>query len=343
MWDVVNNTRFKVDRCFTRNMDGAEVWIVAVRATFHIGDNGALTPAEEQQDVCLVPTSFGEPGRSSLRYDLDLVRAKTGTDVIINAHAHAPNGRPLPYVDVGWSVGPVMKSLRVYGDRVWRSGTHGLVPSEPRPFASMPIRYERAWGGPLGKDSSYDPYNPVGTGASAAPGSPVPNCEYRNRPIRSHDQLGPPAGFGPIACNWQPRVSLAGTFDDAWRNERQPLPPKDARDEFFRCAPRDQQIDGFLAGGEVVLLRHLTPEGFAQFRLPRIALGFQTRINTETVSHRGRLYTVIVEPEERQVIMVWQTSLPCHHTLYTLKETIVFEKEWLLHSSQDDLDEEFAE
>ena len=27
--------------------------------------------------------------------------------------------------------------------------------------------------------------------------------------------------------------------------------------------------------------------------------------------------------------MVWQTALPCHHTVYSLKETIVFEKERL--------------
>jgi hypothetical protein len=25
--------------------------------------------------------------------------------------------------------------------------------------------------------------------------------------------------------------------------------------------------------------------------------------------------------------MVWQTAFPCHHTLYTLKGTTVFEKE----------------
>jgi hypothetical protein len=27
--------------------------------------------------------------------------------------------------------------------------------------------------------------------------------------------------------------------------------------------------------------------------------------------------------------MVWQTALPCHNTLYSLEETVVFEKERL--------------
>ena len=329
MWAVTNRTRFKADRCFARDADGAEVWVVAVRGTFSISPDGQVTVTEEQEEISLAPKYFGEPTRSSLRYEMDLVRTKSGTDIVLHARAYAPRGKPTPFVDVGFQVGPVSKTLRVYGDRVWERRLLGLSPSEPTPFVSIPIRYERAWGGTLPDGDARDPSNPVGVGVDAAPGKPVPNVESPDNPIRSPKHEGPPAGFGPIPCDWQPRIKLAGTYDGAWQKDRQPLVPKDFQDAYFRCAPTDQQVDDFLSGGEEVLLRNLTPDGLLRFRLPRIVLGFSTRIAGETTHHRGQLHTVVVEPDDHRVILVWQTSLPCHHTLYTLNNTTVFEKEIL--------------
>jgi hypothetical protein len=341
MWAITNQTRFKAERTFARDADGAEVWVVAVRATFSIASNGQVAVAEKQDDVCLAPKYFGEPGRSSLRYDADLVRTKPGTDVILHAQAYAPYGRPVPFVDVSWTVGSLSKQLRVVGDRVWRnasfnSGSEDLVPSDPQPFLSCPISYERAWGGISPGDNAPDPSNPAGIGADAASGKPVPNVEYPVNPIRSSRHNGPPAGFGPVPCEWQPRLTLAGTYDEIWQNERQPLVPNDFQDSYFRCAPGDQQVMGFLKGGEEAILRNLTPEGLLRFRLPQISLGFSTRIAGGATHHRGQLHTVIIEPEDRRLVMIWQTSLPCHHSLYALRETVVFEKERVLVAVQDE-------
>jgi hypothetical protein len=44
------------------------------------------------------------------------------------------------------------------------------------------------------------------------------------------------------------------------------------------------------------------------------------------VDHRADLHTVILEPDHRRVTLVWQTSLPCHHTLYSLEQTTAYEK-----------------
>jgi len=329
MWAVTNQTRFKAERSFVRDRDGAEIWLVAVRATFSVLPDGTVVLAEEQQDVCLVPQFFGEPTASSLRYDGDLVRTKSGTDVVLHAHAHAPYGHPVPFAEVGFSVGGLSKQLRVVGDRVWEFGWSSLVPSEPQRFTSMPICYERACGGAIPNSDSRDPSNPVGVGAAATSGGPVPNIELVGNPIESPRHLGLPAGFGPIPCHWQPRLKLAGTYNEAWQQERQPLVPDDFQDAYFRCAPTDQQCDWFLQGGEEVVLRNLTPEGVLCFRLPRVRLGFRTRVDGSSIHHRGDLHTVIIEPAERRLIMVWHTALPCHHTLYTLKETVVFEKEIL--------------
>ena len=330
MWAVTNKTRFTVARTFARDAQGAEIWVVAVRATFSIeseGPDAQVMVAPEQHDVCLSPQYFGEPGQSSLRYDADVVRTKPGTDFVLHAHAHAPGGRPARAVDVAVAVGPMVKRLRVVGDRVWRKGWRAISPSDPEPFISLPIRYERAWGGPLTDIDARDQFNPIGVGADVTPGAPVPNVESVDSPIESSRDAGPPAGFGPIPCDWQPRLKLAGTYDEAWQSERQPLVPADFQDAYFRCAPADQQIDGFLRGGEEVVLHNLTSTGLLRFRLPRVSLGFRTRFGRRAIHHRGQLHTIIIEPEERRLSMVWQSALPCHHTLYELKDTLIVEKQ----------------
>jgi hypothetical protein len=267
--------------------------------------------AEEQDDVAVAPRYFGEPDTSSLRYDTDLVRTKSGTDVLVHGCARAPDERPAGCVESGWTVGPLSKQVRVFGDWVWRKTWSGISPSEPRPFVSLPIRYERAWGGPLGVGGARDAANPIGVGADPSPGKPVPNIEHPGKPIHSPRHRDPPASFGPVPGHWQPRARLAGTYDSAWQEQRKPLVPNDFHDSYFRCAPADQQLDDFLEGGEEVVLRNLTPEGTMRFRLPRITLAFRTSIAGGSEQHRGQLHT----------------ALPCHHTLYTLAQTIVYEKE----------------
>ncbi len=337
MWAINNRTRFEAGRAFARDADGAEIWIVALRATFSFDREGRVSIAENQQRVCVAPIYFNAPTDSSLRYDMDIVRSKPGTDIIVHAHAHTPDGKPAPHVDVAWTVGPLSKALRVFGDRVWELRSSTLMPSEPTPFVKFPIRYEHAWGGWMPQGDVRDSMNPVGVGRVAAPGKPVPNCEHPDNPIRSSLYKGHPAGFGPIPYHWQPRVALAGTYDDTWKRTRQPLIPNDFQDAYLRCAPVDQQVNGFLTGGEDVVLRNLTPDGIVRFRLPRIGLGFTTRIGGENVHHAHAMHTVIIEPEDRQIILVWQTSLPCHHTLYTLEETTIFEKELLFRESSTQL------
>lgn len=329
MWAVRNDTDFAVERGFARDRDGSEIWLVAVRATFQILPGGGLELAPEQDPVVLAPQFTGEPPRASLRYDGDLVRTKAGTDVILHGNAHAPANRPVATVEASLRLGTLHKRLNVHGDRVWERAAGGLVPSKPEPFLTRPIAYEFAHGGPLGDtpEAGLDPMNPAGIGRINQEGEPVPAVESPEAPVLAVNSTAPPAGFGPIASHWQPRAKLAGTYDAAWQESRQPLLPADFNDDFYRCAPPDQQVQGFLQGGEEVALGNLTPSGMLRFQLPRVSLGFRTRIDGGTTHHRGQLHTVIIEPEELRLILVWQTALPCHHTLYSLKETIVFEKQ----------------
>lgn len=336
MWALSNQTPFAAERAFVRDHDGAEIWLVAIRATFTLGDDGQVSIAEEQSPVVMVPQYEGDPSTTPLRHESDLVRMKMATDVIVLGSAHAPAGTTVEQLAVRLQVGPIDKQVVLRGDTLVREGTFGArQASMPQRFERLPISYARAYGGiePAqdGKTPHWERRNPIGVGVDSRVGQALPGQHYPSeqpspgRPIT-------PASFGPIPASWEPRVSFAGTYDDRWKRERQPLVPSDFDDRYFQCTPTDQQVPGYLRGGEEVTLTHFTPSGILRFALPRHSFGFRTRIAGATTHHRANLHTVIIEPDERRLTMVWHTSLPCHHTLYTLKETTVFEKRRLERS-----------
>ena len=182
-------------------------------------------------------------------------------------------------------------------------------------FDSMPIQYERAYGGwdrtPADpNDYRLDSRNPVGTGfasrSDSCIGMRLPNIEYPDQLISSWKDRPPPAGLNAVECHWSPRRELAGTYDDKWRKSRFPLLAEHSNPKYHNCAPADQQVQRYFRGGEVVELTNLSPSGRLAFQLPKIYPFFQTRFGRERVEHRAQLCTVIVEPEIPRVIMAWQ-------------------------------------
>src|SRR5262249_2144230 len=149
------------------------------------------------------------------------------------------------------TIGPLRKKLRVLGDRVWKAGFLGPKLGDPQPFSQMPLIYERTFGGQHGDPPQSDPRNPVGRGfvtrKADLPDTLAPNIEDPSDKTR-------PAGLGPIAPNWSPRCDRAGPYDAAWHEQRKPLVPADFDDRFFQAAPDDQQVPGYLSGGEEVEL-----------------------------------------------------------------------------------------
>ena len=325
MWQVENTTPFAVAGNWTRDRDGAEVWLIAVRCLFDIHSNGATSISEKQEDPVLGPVFSGEPALSSLISDSDFHLTKPTTDIVLHGHAYAPEGGLATQVDVLMRVGGVRKTLRIFGDRQYERRLGGLGPSGPQPFAKIPIVYERARGGrqreapERSEHVRLDKRNPAGRGFEARLGDAVANIE-------APEATGAdgPLGFGPIAPHWSPRVELAGTYDAGWRRRRMPLFPDDLDDRFFLCSPADQRPREHLRGGEEVELRNLTPTGSMRFCLPRVAFRCETRLRgKQAVVHRGAIHSVILEPDRSQVAMVWQSALRIHADVHRLEETHV--------------------
>lgn len=314
MWRVKNRTAYAAERNWTRDKDGVHWWLVAVNATFDIAPGGRLKLADEQLPLVLAPEYFGEPGRSSLRYDSALLWAKPGTDVLIHAHAHAPQGRPAPTVPVSLHIERLHKELLVHGERLYDSSWRSVTMTRPQPFTTRPIRYEFAFGGsdlsdPDTKQHRIDERNPIGRGfarrTAHVAGKLAHAVEY---PRGDPAEMGP-AGFGPIDSSWMPRRKLAGTYDVRWEQTKKPLLPDDFDPAFALSAPMDQRLEKPLVGGERVELLNMTPDGVLRFELPRISLGFTTRIGKRREQHDSRMVTVVVEPEEMRLSLVWQSVL----------------------------------
>ncbi|MFE8601639.1 DUF2169 family type VI secretion system accessory protein [Archangium violaceum] len=314
MWGLKNRTVYAAERNWTRDKDGVHWWLVAVKATFDIDPGGLLLLADEQPPPVLVPEYFGEPGRSSLRYDSELLAAKPATDVLVLAHAHAPHGRPAPTVPVSLRIERLHKELLVHGERIYDLGWHNVTATRPQPFTTRPIRYEFAFGGgdssdPDPKQHRIDERNPIGRGfarrTAHVAGRQAHAIDY---PSGDPAERGP-AGFGPIDSAWLPRRKLAGTYDTRWEQTKKPLLPDDFDPAFALSAPMDQRLKAPLVGGERVELLNMTPDGVLRFELPRISLGFTTRIGTRREQHGSRMVTVLVEPEERRLSLVWQSVL----------------------------------
>lgn len=310
MWAVINKTPYGAERNWTRDKAGVHWWIVAVKATYQIGPSGQLTLADEQTPPVLAPEYAGDPGVSSLRYDSDLLAVKTTTDINVVGSAHAPGGRPASMVPVSLRAGKVDKQLIVYGDRIYYDG----APTSPRAFTKKPIQYEHAFGGsdlsdPDPRNHRIDERNPIGRGFAVRPaslqGKPAHTIEY----ARGNPAEKGPAGFGPIDPGWLPRRKLAGTYDAKWEKSKKPLLPDDYQPAFGQSSPPDQRPDKPLLPGERVELRNLTPDGILRFEIPRVTLKFTTHISKRKEPSPPVLTTLLLEPDQNRVAVVWQSAL----------------------------------
>ena len=150
----------------------------------------------------------------------------------------------------------------------------------------------------------------------------------RDHQIPARQNRPAPVGTGFIGKHWEPRRRYAGTCDQNYVDTRLPLYPLDFDTRFFLGASRDLVCTPHLRGGEPVEIRGMTPSGHLAFTLPRVVLGFQTRLNGAWVDHRATLGSVVIEPGVPRVMLTWHTALPCHRQTFGLERTRIYEKRW---------------
>lgn len=330
MLDIINRTPFEVGLFPGLDREGYDEATVLVKGTFDL--RGSV--AGEQVAVRHGEQFYGDPARSSVRYECDTSPAKKGTDVILVGHAHAR--RKAPLLEVSLAVGRIRKVARVTGDRVWYRGIGGFEASSPAPFEQMPLTWERAFGGsdtsdPDPSKHAFELQNPVGRGLSAEArgerieGLALPNIEDPRALMEAPRDRPPPMGFGFVARSWQPRLSLAGTWDEAWRAERCPLLPRDFDPRFHSGAPADQIAEPHLRGGEPIAVVNASPKGDIRLDLPSREVSVNVRLKGRDEAHRALLDTVLIEPDEGRLVLSYRATFRCARAFLFLDRVTVTE------------------
>jgi hypothetical protein len=139
----------------------------------------------------------------------------------------------------------------------------------------------------------------------------LPNLEDPEQPLQRFGQVIAPAGFGFVSPHWQPRASLAGTYDEAWSQKRKPLLPKDFNRRFFNAASPGLVAPGFLRGGDLVSLVGVSSLGRLSFALPRVVPKATVELaGDDDVHPELNLDTVILDTDEHRAFLLWRGSVP---------------------------------
>jgi hypothetical protein len=308
-----NKTPFKAGIAVLPDQHGVDSLIIILKATFLL--NGKVNVQEKQLPLNYEDEYWGEPGQSSLKYASEMHLPKQATDIALVGHAQAPDRRPVHELSVMLSAGNLKKSMRVFGDRWWRSAK----PTSPRPFEAMPLIYERAFGGfhEFKNKMFFEPRNPVGCGFAGKRKKrefnkrPLPNLEDPRKLISRLGDCPPPAGFGFIAPAWQPRKDYAGTYDEKWQKNRAPYLPTDFDSRFFNAAHPELVSTGYFKGGEPIEAVNVSPRGRLSFKLPICQMEASVSVAGAEENPPLNLETVLIEPDELRFTMLWRGILAC--------------------------------
>jgi hypothetical protein len=229
---------------------------VACKATFDIAPD-ELRLSVAQEAINEHDNHWDDDAERSVYSPGDLVPFKRHVDVTLVGNAFSPRRRPVRSLVARLSIGRVVKAIEVFGERAWTPAG----PSEPLPFATMALRYERAAGGP-------ETQNPVGVPPESAQ---LPNLAPEGFGVPKRSEAIPPVGYGPVAADWLPRRRLLERGGKAIPAPFQQNPIYgEIEPAYFNCAPADQQLDELFPQQEIVL-EHLHPEhALLRTRLPGV-------------------------------------------------------------------------
>jgi hypothetical protein len=243
-------------------------------------------------------------------YPSDFSLFKVRADVTLAGRAYAPGGAA-KVMEVLFRFGDAengfVRRVLVFGARRWEKGLAAHRPSAPEPWDQMPLRPERAFGGPR-----FGP-NPAGIGfpdPMRGPRglSPLPNLEDPSYRLRTPNQTPPPAFFSPIPLAWKERWASRGRSRSPW-----PCLPEELDWTHFQSAPRPQQL-AFLRGDEPFAISGVHPQrSILEGALP----GIRARCFAAWAADHGGAFeevalyldTVVFEVDRRTLSVVFRGTI----------------------------------
>ena len=133
-----------------------------------------------------------------------------------------------------------------------------------------------------------------------------------------------PAGFGCVGRSWAPRVSLTGTYDAHWQEERWPLSPTDFDEHYWNAAPLDQQCDWPNSDCKIetcfLFSPKVAPKGYVNLQLPGHRAFVMARLQNDTpIPLTAHIDTILLDTEKQQLEVVWRCRIKQTHAIKTLE------------------------
>ena len=323
--------------------------LLRVKYVFQAGERPGdwtlrLTP--DQGELFGADVFFDDDMTRPLRHESDFTPYKPNTDLIVNAVARTRT--PKTHWQCGLQVlgprdatgrRPTLKrvALKLSGERRWEKRPPlGWVEGELRAVREIPVRYDRAYGGAIvnpeaGGDAggdhdnsratppflAYHAQNPAGTGLThrrmAADAYLAPQIHWADKALA---RAGHPAGLGAIHRSWQPRLALAGCYDQAWLDHQHPYPPKDFDDRHHQAANPALILDGYLPQGSALALANLMgADRIDRFHLPELHAFADLEARGEIRRLHLPIDTVLIDidapdPADWAVYLSYRTRIP---------------------------------
>jgi hypothetical protein len=327
---------------------GEPILAVLVKRTYDIVPGGRCVRAAADRKVTPADVHYDDPMNSTVKCESDLIPFKIATDVVLQGKAYAPAGQRATTLTASLLVGQYRKDLSIFGDRVARfNGKRDPIFTDPQPFQTMDLRYERAYGGvdiySEPKMQCIYPRNHLGRGYVVAntqrsvENLPLPNIEDPAKLLapaglcvgdfQGWERQPVPQGFGWTQKAWLPRASFAGVMPSQRALEKElreaysTLVPPGQREKyanaktlvmdfrFFNGASPGLVLP-FLAGDEPVTLLNLDPQGKLEFLLPGERPKVSVDLGQGAQEPPVVLHTVMIRMEERQVDLLWRCAVP---------------------------------
>ena len=299
--DFFNDTEFQADVFRAAPWEDAILAMVVAKATFRVAENGEAKLDDDPVPVLREPmeTPFGI-------LPIDMAPQKGGVDLLVLGQAYAPGGKPADKMPISLQVGSFKYTFAVVGDRFWKKDKWGLNPTPPKPFLTMPVSHENAYGGKALLKNKEVPngYNPLGKGyildKAEATGVPLPNIEDPHDIVTSWESQPLPAGFAPIPLGTQITAERGVAIDE---ETKQPT----VKPEFYNCAHPKMVIPELRSGDEVILTG-MTPDGEFKFKVPQISLEALLSLEDELFPYPMRMDTLCILPEERRFFIIMRAG-----------------------------------
>jgi hypothetical protein len=331
------------------DVNDMEFHVVVMRVAYDIKATAqgthTLELAQTPADLAMQDVYYGEPNVSSVKWESDLAPFKPRCDfVVVNANAIARSGGKLARyycaVQVGQGANATRKELLVCGPRNWNLGLVWTL-GTPDLTSEVPLRYEYAYGGHCQHtyakslfEKEAKPainevymYNPVGMGwasdewlaATSVKSLPCAQIEDPNERISHLGKQYMPQGFGIVGRAWSQRLPYAGTYDDAWLQNRWPNLPPDFAFDYWNGAHPDLQIP-YPKPATFIGLYGLTPDGMLEMCLPGhrgyVLARFEEGAMLPLPTH---IDTLIVDMQTMQVHVVYRAVVPLNARVRVLE------------------------